>query len=368
MENDESGGRVARAEKTIQEGTHGLARILAALLLGLARLLAPVAVVFVFGLIAKYAYASIYHLGVVHFRASAEVAQIAAIVTVGITTLMMVFLAGFEASHAARGIVVVFLVAWLLLTVVLVLTDNALTSGLIIVPYEITAAGTFLFAALAGLTLVPATLIPIVVMRAPAGKFANTFQGAMGIMGVAVKFVAVAAGVLAELFFGLHYGVNPLYVVVASMVIGFGLLWALGKISEAQTRGDLFDAGMWSFVTVVFGAYLIIISAESVQTLAGWNLFGAEFDVFTKKAYALSLGVFTFLFLATFILTSFLDYAPSVGRITIARPLEEKPKLAGAGSLKLAKDAPAIEDTQVITPKVTRRKQPTPSPSQGEGG
>jgi len=375
MENE---NRTAEAERRIRETTHGLARMLAALLLGMARLIAPVAVVVVFGLIAKYAYTSIEHLGAVHFRATPQVAQIGAIVTVGITTLMMVFLAGFEASHAARGIVVVFLVAWLLLTVVLTLTDTAMSSGVLSVPPEITNAGTFLFAGLAGITLIPATLIPIVAARAPSDKYANTFQGAMGMMGVAVKFVSIAAGILAELFFGLHYGVNPLYTVVASMVIGFGLLWAMGRISEAQHRGDLLDIGMWIFVSVVFGAYLVMISAESVQTLAGWQLFGEGFDRFAKTAYALSLGVFTVLFLLTFAITSVFDVRVVAGKVRMSVPVADTPPAietaAPKPALIMARDEALIEPLdeskreEVKAPKVTRRKQPTPSPSEREGG
>jgi len=269
-----------------------------------------------------FAFRNIEHLGGVVFKAAPEVAALGALVTIGATLLLAAFIAFFKASHAARGIALVFLVAWLILTIALVLTDSAFSAGLaqfktgqdaalsgvaISIPPEIVDAGTFLFAALAGLSLLPATLVPVVAMRAPVDKFANTYQASMAMVGVGVKFASIAAGIAAELFFGLHFGINPLYTVIASVVIGFGFLWALGKVDEAKHRRDVFDVWMWGVVSCVFALYLIGIAAESVQTLAGWQLFGAGFDTFTKTAYSLSLGVFTALFVGTYLLTSNID-------------------------------------------------------------
>ena len=300
-----------RAENTAQaihHATDGIARVLAALLIGLTRIAAPFVAAAVTAALAVFAFRNIEHLGGVVFKAAPEVAALGALVTIGATLLLAAFIAFFKASHAARGIALVFLVAWLILTMFLVLTDSAFTSGVAAVPAEIVDAGTFLFAALAGISLLPATLVPVVAMRAPMDKFANTYQASMAMVGVGVKFASIAAGIAAELFFGLHFGINPLYTVVASVVIGFGFLWALGKVDEAKHRRDMFDVWMWGIVSCVFAFYLIGIAAESVQTLAGWQLFGAGFDTFAKTAYSLSLGVFTALFVGTYLLTNNIDH------------------------------------------------------------
>ena len=299
--------RAAQAAQAIHEATDSIARVLTALLVGIARIAAPFVATAVIAALAVFAFRNIEHLGGVVFKAAPEVAALGALVTIGATLLLAAFIAFFKASHAARGIALVFLVAWLILTVFLVLTDSAFTSGVAAVPAEIVNAGTFIFAALAGLSLLPATLVPVVAMRAPVDKFANTYQASMAMVGVGVKFASIAAGIAAELFFGLHFGINPLYTVVASVVIGFGFLWALGKVDEAKHRRDMFDVWMWGVVSCVFALYLIGIAAESVQTLAGWQLFGAGFDAVAKTSYSLALGVFTFLFVGTYLLTSNID-------------------------------------------------------------
>jgi hypothetical protein len=318
--------RAEQFAQSIHAATDGIARILAALLIGIARILAPFVSALVIAALALFAFRSIEHLGGVVFKAAPEVAGLGALVTIGATLLLAAFIAFFKASHAARGIALVFLVAWLILTVFLVLTDSAFTSGVAAIPPEIVNGGTFLFAALAGLSLLPATIVPMVAMRAPADKFANTYQASMAMVGVGVKFASIAAGIAAELFFGLHYGINALYTVVASVVIGFGFLWALGKVDEARYRRDTFDVWMWGGVSGIFALYLIGIAAESVQTLAGWQLFGADFDTFAKTAYSLSLGVFTALFVITYLLTDNIDHiqperntAPQDGA-TITKP------------------------------------------------
>lgn len=322
----------SRSEKTAQaihEATDGIARVLAALLVGIARILAPFVATLVIAALALFAFRNIEHLGGKVFKAAPEIAALGALVTIGATLLLAAFIAFFKASHAARGISLVFLVAWLILTVFLVLTDSAFTSGMAAVPPEIVNAGTFIFAALAGLSLLPATLVPVVAMRAPDDKFANTYQASMAMIGVGVKFASIAAGIAAELFFGLHYSINPLYTVVASVVIGFGFLWALGKVDEAKTRRDMFDVWMWGFVSCIFALYLIGIAAESVQTLAGWQLFGAGFDTFAKTAYSLSLGVFTALFVVTYLLTSNIDQIePDASNATATSVTITKPATA----------------------------------------
>ena len=354
-------GRAEQAAQAIHTATDGIARVLAAVLIGIARIAAPFVAAGVIAALALFAFRNIEHLGGVVFKAAPEVAALGALVTIGATLLLAAFIAFFHASHAARGIALVFLVAWLILTVFLVLTDSAFTSGVAAVPPEIVNAGTFIFAALAGLSLLPATLVPVVAMRAPADKFANTYQASMAMVGVGVKFASIAAGISAELFFGLHYGISPLYTVVASVVIGFGFLWALGKVDEAKTRRDMFDVWMWGFVSCIFALYLIGIAAESVQTLAGWQLFGADFDTFAKTAYSLSLGVFTALFVITYLLTSNIDHIqPNTSNATPANATITKPATARlAGHITRQR-----EGLQELTAAVRGRAAlPAPAPA-----
>lgn len=126
-------------------------------------------------------------------------------------------------------------------------------------------------------------------------------------VGVVMKMVAVGASFIAEAYFGLYVvKLAPLQAVVTSLIIGLGFLWALGQFSVAERKKDVFDTILWLATICVFGAYLSVISIESVISQAAdsatWvNIFPSWFGQLAKQGYAMAISIFALIFVITFV-------------------------------------------------------------------
>lgn len=236
---------------------------------------------------------SVYDLSHVHFANNEEVSRLAAVLTVGTPIILALYLMTFRnATVASQGIATLFMVIWLFIAVILSFYDAALRVKLLSVPTDLMNLGEFLFAGLSGLTLFPAVLVPLITIRAPADAYPTVVVAISSYFGAVVQIAAIIAGVTAEFYFGFTAGMPPLFAGFASMIVGLSFVWAAGNIKDAAHRNDVFDINAWRAVIVVFGAYLVLISGEAVQTFAHWTFMPDWLHNFNKVTYSYALAVF----------------------------------------------------------------------------
>ncbi len=259
------------------------------------------------------------------FKMAPATGLLAAGVTTGVAVVLGLHLwLHNEATNAERGITAIFFGAWLGILIVLAMTSLAVNNGLAIVPDEVINMGAFAYAALAGLSLLPMLIIPIVARRVAAHTYASAWQAAGSFFGFTMKLAAFGASVAGAFFFGIQNNMPALYAVFAAVVIETGALYSLAQADRAKKRGDRFDTRMWQIVALLFIAYLVMVSGEAVQSFAGWSVTPQWMHDLSRLLYSYALGVTLTVIGVTSLLTQAIDVPGADETITIRRPLASR--------------------------------------------
>jgi preprotein translocase subunit YajC len=332
------------------------------------------------GAVFYVAYASVLRLGVNHFAASltdeamkaafVAVAPISAAVTAGLPTLSALGLLLFarRVNNGIKGLLCVVMIAWGLLMVLLAFYESALTFKLATIPPAIVGIGSFLYAALPALGLLPVCFGLAAARNMRDERFSSVFHAAGHMVGVMLESVALIAGLAGESFFGLSIGLDATFVVPAAMIGAFGFVWARSRIADAKKRGDAHDVLVWGAILFVFGGYIGIVTALSVQALSAipdpatgamverLTLFGEGMKHAAENSYQLVLGGFIAASLIAEFLTERHDSGgatqsgsnPLAGLFRWIRSLVTVPT-GGAATTRLGKDAPTLNDDESDT-------------------
>lgn len=326
------------------------------------QVLLPVLAIVGSGLVCWWMGTSVYDLSRIHFGNSEEVSQLAAVLTVGTPILLALYLMTFKgATVASQGIATLFMVIWLFIAVILSFYDAALKVQLLAVPTDLMNLGEFIFAGLSGLTLFPALLVPLITIRAPANAYPTVVVAISSYFGAVVQIAAIIAGVTAEFYFGFTNNMPPMFAGFASLIVGLSFVWAAGRIKDAAFRNDVFDLAAWRAVIVVFGAYLVLISGEAVQTFAGWSFMPQWLHTFNKVTYSYALAVFLVVDVVVTMVTHRVDdIRPATGvpggGWEVRPPLHERVSASVLGWRKAYRDlrGEALPPSHQVSPPATK--------------
>lgn len=324
------------------------------------QVLLPVLAVVGSALVCWWMGTSVYDLSRVHFQNTEEVSQLAALLTVGTPILLALYLMTFKgATVASQGIATLFMVIWLFIAVILSFYDAALKVQLLAVPTDLMNLGEFIFAGLSGLTLFPALLVPLITIRAPANAYPTVVVAISSYFGAVVQIAAIIAGVTAEFYFGFTNNMPPMFAGFASLIVGLSFVWAAGRIKDAAFRNDVFDLAAWRAVIVVFGAYLVLISGEAVQTFAGWSFMPDWLHTFNKVTYSYALAVFLVVDVVVTMVTHRVDDIRSPDAPdgwAVRPPLHERVSAAALGWRKAYRDlkGETVPPSHQVSPPATK--------------
>jgi hypothetical protein len=193
--------------------------------------------------------------------------------TVGVLALLLaVALIG---QHTpTRALALIYLVAWLPLTVALSAAEAALASGLADLP-ALASIGQTLATSLAGLALLPCCTLAVASRRADS----QDLRGELGhYLANAQKLVLLAATAGASVAFGLARGMPAEVAAFVAVVLETSFLLALTRAREHRLHAGALAA---------FGAVLALTSVETISTLASLRTLAA-LAVIGEMAYLLT--------------------------------------------------------------------------------
>jgi len=193
--------------------------------------------------------------------------------TVGVLALLLaVALLG---QHTpTRALSLIYLVAWLPLTIALSAAEAALASGLAALP-ALASIGQTLATSLAGLALLPCCTLAVASRRADSGdlraELAHYLSGAQ-------KLVLLTATAGASVAFGLSRGMPAEVAAFTAIVLEVSFLLALTRSREHRLH---------ALALAAFGGVLALTSIETISTLANLRTLAA-LAVIGEMAYLLT--------------------------------------------------------------------------------
>ena len=220
------------------------------------------------GFVAMFAYAAVMVYGLFNTRLGASEVESALAVAASVGVVLGTLLIALTSpKHSVRGLAGLYLFVWLLLTLALVSLEATARGGLLAVPDSLASIGRVVAALLAAIALVPAISIPLVARHPDHYPSAAAAIG--GYVGFVAKGVAVAASIFASAYFGLSRGMPVEVAVLCGFVIESCFLWSYFSLIKSTQRRDGFDMALWALAVVTFGAFIALISIETISTLAG---------------------------------------------------------------------------------------------------
>jgi hypothetical protein len=174
--------------------------------------------------------------------------------TVGVLALLLAI--SLLGQHTpTRALALIYLVAWLPLTVTLSAAEAALASGLTALP-ALAQVGQTLATLLAGLALLPCCTLAVASRRADSGDL----RGELGhYLSGAQKLVLLTATAGASVAFGLSRGMPAEVTAFIAVVLEVSFLLALARAGQHPLH---------SWALAAFGAVLALVSVETISTLA----------------------------------------------------------------------------------------------------
>ena len=175
--------------------------------------------------------------------------------TVGVLGLLLaVALLG---QHTpTRALSLIYLVAWLPLTLALSAAEAALASGLAALP-ALAQVGQTLATLLAGLALLPAVTLAVASRRADSGDLRAELAH---YLSSAQKLVLLTATAGASVAFGVGRGMPAEVAAFIAVVLEVSFLLALAHVREHRLHA-------WALAA--FGAVLALVSVETLSVLSG---------------------------------------------------------------------------------------------------
>jgi len=192
--------------------------------------------------------------------------------TVGVLALLLAI--SLLGQHTpARALSLIYLVAWLPLTIALSAAEAALASGVSF--GALAQIGQTIATLLGGLALLPAVTLAIASRRADSGdlraELAHYLSGAQ-------KLVLLTATAGASVAFGLSRGMPAEVAAFIAVVLEVSFLLALARAGQHPLH---------SWALAAFGAVLALVSVETISTLANLRTLAA-LAVIGEMAYQLT--------------------------------------------------------------------------------
>ena len=242
--------------------------------------------------------------------------------TVGVLALLLaISLLG--AHTPTRALSLIYLVAWLPLTVALSAAEAALASGLAALP-ALAQVGQTLATSLAGLALLPCCTLAVASRRADS----QDLRGELGhYLSGAQKLVLLTATAGASVAFGLSRGMPAEVAAFIAVVLEVSFLLALARAGQHPLH---------SWALAAFGAVLALVSVETLSVLSGLSRLPA-LAAAGETLYLLTPA----LAIAYIVATQLVKQQPARIRIRPVQPQDDQPQDDQPQADQVAEQEPA---------------------------
>lgn len=316
------------------------------------RIAAPVAVVLA-GIVAlaavTYAAFAIGHLFIAYVALSPVESALAVLSSVGMAVgLLLVIIT--TTNQNARGLGAILLIAWVLLVLSMVALDSVMRAALVQAPAALQDIGRIVAALLPALALAACVCMAIALHDNTMHKSAAGASARY--VSFAAKGVAIGASSFAAFYFGESRGIDPVLAVLCAALLESSFLWSYLALKNSRDRGDRFDVRMWSVCVFLFGAFITLVSIETLSTLGNIRVpIVAMFGEIGATLYVSAVGLTVALTVIVHLLTRAIDDVPGqpAGRPFAIRTADAIRKArAGMGEIRHAlSGTPAPVDRQL---------------------
>lgn len=267
---------------------------------------------------------------------------------------LFVLFVGITTSHdntAVRGMAALFALLFGGLSLCLVALGGALTAALFDVPAQLTGIGQ-----IAGALLPAISVIAVVSLwpahRNPPDRFSSIGAAVGHYLENAAKLTAILASMGFGFYFGVLHGVPPLIAALACGILELLFVASYNNTQHAHEHRDAFDVVMWSICTAATGAFIALVSIESMSSVAGIDIMPESLRNAGKTIFVSSVGIAVALFVVTGILTRLIDipmaaraHGVGIGRVMVRRPgtgwaIDRTERAALPAGAVMAKDSP----------------------------
>lgn len=276
-----------------------------------------------------YAAVSVFHLFSAYIKLSAPESIMAVLSSVGMAVALLLAIVTTQ-NQNARGMGAILVIAWVLLTLTLVALDSVLRADLVSAPDALLQIGRIVAA------LLPALALAGVICMAIALHDRTEHKSAAGAssryIGFAAKGVAIGASVFASAYFGVSRGIDPILAVLCGVLLESAFLWSYLSLKLARDRGDRFDVGMWSVCVLAFGAFIAVVSVETISHLGGIAVpVVSALGEVGATLYVSAVGLSLALTVLVHLLTRAIDMPARAAQdtVTVKRPAPLATRIAG---------------------------------------
>jgi hypothetical protein len=296
-----------------------------------------------------YAAFSVGHLFGAYVKISPIESVLAVVSSVGMAVGLLLVIVTTD-NQNARGLGAILLIAWVLLVLSMVALDSVMRAALVSSPEALQQIGRIVAALLPALAL--AGVIGMVVALHDKTIHTTAAGASSRYVSFAAKGVSIGASSFAAFYFGSSRGIDPVLAVLCAALLESSFLWAYLALKNSRDRGDVFDVRMWSVCVFLFGAFIVLVSIETLSTLGNISVpIVKAFGEIGATLYVSAVGLTVALTVIVHLLTRAYDSprAATSQPFAIRTAGAIRSARAGAAEIRGAlTDKPAPVDRQLI--------------------
>lgn len=247
----------------------------------------------------------VYDLFVTYIHTSAIQAALSAFASVGLFVYFMATTATHE-NNAVRGVSALYALLFGGVTLTLVALGGALQSSIFEVPEQLMQMGQT-----SGALLPAAGALSMLstwpTYRNPPDRFESVGAAVGHYLMNFAKLVGILSSMAFSFYFGLQHSVPPFVAFIACGLLESLFVASMNNTGHAHDRRDAFDMFMWGLCAIIIGAFLSLMSIESVSVIANIDVMPESMRNAGAAIFASSIGISLVMFIVTTVLTKLID-------------------------------------------------------------
>ena len=228
-----------------------------------------------------------------------------AFASVGIL-VQMILVVTTSHNNSVRAVAALWTLVFGAITLTLVALGSALMTKMVEVPIQ------FLQIGRASAGILPALGVMSVLSLLPIQRTDPTIYDSIGAavghyLMIVAKVAAILASAAFSFYFGTRHGVPPLVAILACGILELMFVASMNNVGHAHDQRDAFDVGMWTLCTVALGAFISLMTVESVSSLANIDVMPQVLRNAGQTIFVSSIGIAMIMFIGTHVMTKFID-------------------------------------------------------------
>jgi hypothetical protein len=220
--------------------------------------------------------------------------------------VQMIFIVTTSQNNSVRGVAALWAMVFGAITLTLVALGSALMTKLVEVPIQFLQIGRASAGILPALGVM--SMLSLLPIQRTDPDIYDSIGAAVGhYLMIVAKVAAIMASAAFSFYFGTRHGVPPLVAILACGILELMFVASMNNVGHAHDQRDAFDVGMWTICTVALGAFISLMTVESVSSLASIDVMPQVLRNVGQTIFVSSIGIAMVMFIGTHVLTKFID-------------------------------------------------------------